>query len=113
MNRIEQIKDISERTGLSESIIRQVWKGTRESLVANLKQGYSYDIQGICHFKLTANRTDDDFGNSMKKISVRATPSNVLKRELGFTELIDATEDIAEVQIMDPDVITYELNSLK
>lgn len=113
MNRVEQIKDISARTGLDEAIIRQVWSGTRESIVESLKKGENYDLYGMCSFKPVL-RTKAEGTNFIDYKSVRVSVSKVLKRDInqGISDDYMDEEEVS-LNIVDPDVLTYELDSLK
>ncbi|MEE1072227.1 MAG: hypothetical protein U0L26_07545 [Cellulosilyticum sp.] len=50
MNIQERYDDISRISGLSEDIIRRVYKATRQSLAQSLKRGERATLPGICTF---------------------------------------------------------------
>lgn len=114
MNRKEQIEDIKQRTGISETIIREVFRGTRESLIESLKRGEVYNIYGICSFT-TSDRVKIDVETQSKKDykTVQVHPSPSLKDDVNKSNEQNSTENEIELNIQDTDVITKELSILK
>jgi nucleoid DNA-binding protein len=116
MNREEQLKDIQNRTGISSTIIREVWRGTRESLIARLKKGETCNIYGICSLK-TSDRVklDTDGRKEYKTIQVKASTS--LVDDVNTQDIRESgNEDngnYAQLSILDKDVLEAELSILK
>jgi nucleoid DNA-binding protein len=83
----ERYDDIAAISGLSEEIIRRVYKATRQSVVKSLKKGERATIPGICTFtpelKDKINYKTQDEGNVLTKyIKVKASASPALDTEL-------------------------------
>lgn len=83
----ERYDEIAKISGLSEDIIRRVYKATRQSIAKSLKRGERSTIPGICTFtpevreKINYNaETEEDV--LRKYIKVKATTSPALETEL-------------------------------
>lgn len=83
----ERYDDIATMSGLSEEIIRRVYKATRQSIVKSLKKGERATIPGICTFvpelrEKINYRTEDANKVLTKYIKVKASASPALDTEL-------------------------------
>lgn len=79
----DRYDDIAARSGLSEEIIRRVFKASRESLAVTLKQGERATLPGICtitpEIRNKINRVDGVIANYIK---LKASPSSAMESEL-------------------------------
>lgn len=100
----ERYDDIAAISGLSEEIIRRVYKATRQSVVKSLKKGERATIPGICTFtpelKDKINyRTEDEGSVLTKYIKVKASASPALDTELEkVCSFINDTEEQERLQ---------------
>lgn len=83
----ERYDDIANMSGLSEEIIRRVFKATRQSMVKSLKKGERATIPGICTFtpelKDKINyKADSEKDVLTKYIKIKASASPALGTEL-------------------------------
>ena len=53
---LERINDISERSGMSQEIVRRVLKASKESLVYTLQKGEKSTLPGIATYKVAAKK---------------------------------------------------------
>lgn len=104
----ERYDDIAAISGLSEEIIRRVYKATRQSVVKSLKKGERATIPGICTFtpelKDKINYKTQDVGSVLTKyIKVKASASPALDTELekvnNFTNAEDEEERLKKEEI--------------
>lgn len=82
MNIKDRYDDISRISGLSEEIIRRVFKATKESLSNSLKHGERATIPGICTLTPEIKNKIELGGESMTTyIKIKASASSVLESE--------------------------------
>ena len=94
MNIQERYDDISKISGLSEEIIRRVFKATRQSLAKSLKQGERATLPGICTLTPELKNRIDIGGESMTTyIKLKASASSAMETELGKVSNFDATSE--------------------
>lgn len=116
----ERYDDIAAISGLSEEIIRRVYKATRQSVVKSLKSGDRATIPGICTFipelKDKINyRTDDESSVLTRYIKVKASASPALDTELekvcSFTNAKDEQDRLEreEMGLSRLNLINHEL----
>lgn len=87
----ERYDDIAKRSGLSEEIIRRVFKASRESLADSLKCGNRATLPGICTITPEVKTKLSIGGGSLiSYIKLKSTPSASLQTEVekltGFKE---------------------------
>lgn len=97
----DRYDDISAISGLSEDIIRRVYKATRQSVVKSLKNGERATIPGICTFtpelKDKINYKTQDEGSVLTKyIKVKANASPALDTELEKVNKFNNADDESE-----------------
>ena len=97
----ERYDDIAAISGLSEEIIRRVYKATRQSIVKSLKNGERATIPGICTFtpelKDKINYKTQDENDILKRyIKVKASASPALGTELEKLNSFNNTDDEQE-----------------
>lgn len=94
MNIQERYDDISKISGLSEEIIRRVFKATRQSLAKSLKQGERATLPGICTLTPELKNRIDIGGESMTTyIKLKASASSAMETELGKISNFDITSE--------------------
>lgn len=94
MNIQERYDDISNISGLSEEIIRRVFKATRQSLAKSLKQGERATLPGICTLTPELKNRIDIGGESMTTyIKLKASASSAMETELGKISNFDITSE--------------------
>lgn len=97
----DRYNDIASISGLSEEIIRRVYKATQHSVAQSLKKGERATIPGICTFtpelRDKINYKATDAGSVLTKyIKVKASASPALNTELEKINSFDSTEDEKE-----------------
>lgn len=97
----ERYDDVAEMSGLSEDIIRRVYKATRQSIVKSLKKGERATIPGICTFtpeiKGKINYTTNNENEVLTRyIKIKANASPALDTELSKLGEFATTEDEQE-----------------
>ena len=106
MNIQQRYEDISRISGLSEDIIRRVFKATRQSLASSLKHGKRATIPGICTITPEIKNRINIGGDSMSTyIKLKASASSAMESELcgidNFDSNGDETSEIdSEEQVM-------------
>lgn len=116
----ERYDDIAAISGLSEEIIRRVYKATRQSVVKSIKKGERATIPGICTFtpelKDKINYRTEDAGSVLTRyIKVKASASPALNTELekicSFTNATDEQERLQqeEIGLSRLNIINHEL----
>lgn len=94
MNIQERYDDISNISGLSEEIIRRVFKATRQSLAKSLKQGERATLPGICTLTPELKNRIDIGGESMTTyIKLKASASSAMETELGKISNFDTKSE--------------------
>lgn len=94
MNIQERYDDISNISGLSEEIIRRVFKAARQSLAKSLKQGERATLPGICTLTPELKNRIDIGGESMTTyIKLKASASSAMETELGKISNFDITSE--------------------
>lgn len=94
MNIQERYDDISKISGLSEEIIRRVFKAARQSLAKSLKQGERATLPGICTLTPELKNRIDIGGESMTTyIKLKASASSAMETELGKISNFDITSE--------------------
>lgn len=79
----DRYDDISALSGLSEDIIRRVYKATRTSLAKSLKKGERATLPGICTITPEIKHRIELGGTSMSSaIKLKAKASPALENEL-------------------------------
>lgn len=87
MNIQERYDDICKKSGLSEDIVRRVFKATRESLAYSLKHGERATLPGIVTMTPEIRNKLNIGADSMTSyIKVKASPSSAMETELGKLE---------------------------
>ena len=106
MNIQERYDDIAKISGLSEDIIRRVYKATRQSLAQSLKKGERATLPGICTFtpeissrinRAKSNEeyiTKEDRAYISKFIRIKAGVSSALETELEKLANFESEEDL-------------------
>lgn len=112
MNIQERYDDISKISGLSESILRQVFKATRVSLINSLKQGERATLPGICTITPSIRQKIEVGANMTSFIKLKATPSSALSSELeklnGFDNTDEDAETTAKLNLFNPELPSYD-----
>lgn len=88
MSVMERIADISERSGMSDTVVRRVLKASRESLIESLKKGEKSTLPGIATYRVVKKQSG---------MGVRSRISDTIVcqlRDIDDTE--EVTEDISE-----------------
>lgn len=94
MNVQQRYEDISRISGLSEDIIRRVFKATRQSLASSLKHGERATIPGICTITPEIKNRINIGGDSMSTyIKLKASASSAMEAELGEIDNFNSNED--------------------
>ena len=103
----DRYSDVAKRTGLSEDIIREVYRATKESLIDSLNRGESATLPGICILRLghvEGMGFDEDnqiVGIEYKKVRIRPVKSfeDILNRETEEVEIDnEAVEELNYVK---------------
>lgn len=103
MNIQARYKDVAKLSGLSEEIVRRVYKATRESLSNSLKKGCRATIPGICTLEPEI-RHKMDFRTYEPKdyIKLKAKPSSAMESEFAQIEKFERDpKDSDDVQEQD------------
>jgi len=127
----ERYDDICELSGLSEEIVRRVFKATRESLVKSLLHGERATLPGIVTLTPEIRNRINYGGTSLiPYIKIKASASTALETEIakqqGFSDANSDEKRIAQEQAgmqllnfvnQDDDnkesgVITHQINAL-
>lgn len=104
----ERYNDIAAISGLSEEIIRRVYKATRQSVVKSLKKGDRATIPGICTFtpelkdKINYKaQAEDDVLTRYIKVKANASPAldTELERMNSFTNAEDEQERLKREEL--------------
>lgn len=104
----ERYNDIADISGLSEEIIRRVYKATRQSVVKSLKKGDRATIPGICTFtpelkdKINYKaQAEDDVLTRYIKVKANASPAldTELERMNSFTNAEDEQERLKREEL--------------
>lgn len=127
----ERYDEICQLSGLSEEIIRRVFKATRESLVKSLLQGERATLPGVV--TLTPEiRTKVGLGgdNLIPYIKIKASASTALETEVAKQQGFNGTDDVerkiaqeqAGMQLLnfvnsqqdssEPGVLTHQIGAL-
>lgn len=119
----DRYNDIVKISGLSEEIVRRVFKATRQSMVKSFKQGERATLPGIVTITPELRNRINEGGTSMTSyIKLKASASPALDTELekvgGFT-LPESEEDrlkreqigLERLNIISPDNTRYNPNS--
>lgn len=110
----ERYDEVSSISGLSEDIIRRVYKATRQSVVNSLKRGQRATIPGICTLTPEIRHKIAPGGKeSIGFIKTKAKTSSALEAELSK---IQKFEDDTETSIGDEgmkrlNLVNAELNN--
>lgn len=79
----ERYDDICEKSGLSEEIVRRVFRATRESIVSSLLKGERSTIPGIVSFTPEIRNKINPGGKSLTPyIKIKSGASTALETEL-------------------------------
>lgn len=79
----DRYNDISSRSGLSEEIIRRVFKAARESMAESIKKGERATLPGICTMIPETRNKINIGGTSMTSyIKIKCTPSSAMETEV-------------------------------
>lgn len=120
MDMQERYNDIAKKTGLSENIIRSVFKATRDSVIESLKHGERATIPGICNFTPDL-RVGYDFGGDKKYfVKAKIKVSSTFEKELKESSIIDqdikngktSVEDLTYVSDGSGIIRATQINSL-
>ena len=82
MNTQERYEEISRMSGLSEDIIRRVFKASRQSLAKSLKEGERATLPGLCTIYPELKTKVEIGGTISKYIKLKANASSALATEL-------------------------------
>lgn len=85
--------EVSELSGISEEVIRRVYKATRTSLVASLKRGEKATLPGICTINASVRNRINIGGEQESYIKLKATPSSALTTELDKLSGFESAEE--------------------
>ena len=97
----ERLEDVSERSGLSEDIIRRVFNAERESIIDSLKRGEKATLIGRCTIEPELRQRLDVGGGLRKIVKLSARVSTSLSNELeDIEEFKDGEEEINMEGIM-------------
>ena len=101
----DRYNDISKKSGLSEEIIRRVFKATRESLATSLKKGDRGTIPGICTMIPEMKSKLNIGGESVTRyIKVKCIPSSAMETELSkinqFNDDNEAGNTVTDEEVM-------------
>lgn len=89
----ERYDDISNLSGLSEDIIRRVFKATRQSIVKSIKRGERATVPGIVTIEPEIKTRINIGGQSMTKyIKLKANASQALDTELSKLQNFESKE---------------------
>lgn len=119
MTRAEQIDRIVSSTGYSEAIIRNVWQATRKCMIDALKRGETFDLCGFCSFKPVERHKLCENGELKYYTSVQIGTSRTIKNELESELKNDTKENVyledteVDIQVVDNDVLAYDISALK
>lgn len=100
----DRYKDISERSGLSEDIVRRVLSAETESILESLKKGERATLIGRCTLRPDIRSKIEVGGKRVKYIRARATPSSIIQNELGQlseyeVDELDREEDMEGIAV--------------
>lgn len=96
MNIQERYEDIARISGLSEEIVRRVFKAARQSLATSLKQGERATLPGICTLTPELKNRIELGGESMTTyIKLKASASSAMETELGKIDSFSSESDRA------------------
>lgn len=97
MNIQDRYDDISELSGLSEEIIRRVFKATRQSLAKSLLRGERATLPGICTLTPELKNKIDIGGESMTTyIKLKASASSAMETELSKVKEFEKEDNSIE-----------------
>lgn len=95
----ERYDEVSMLSGLSEEVIRRVYKATRQSLAMSLKRGELATLPGICSITPEIRNRIDIGGESMTSyIKLKAKPSTALDSEIAKLDNFESEEEQKELQ---------------
>lgn len=107
MNIQERYDDISAISGLSEDIIRRVFKATRESMAKSLKKGERATLPGICTIVPDLRQRLDIGGeNVVSYIKLKASSSSALETELQKLNSFENEEDVQKKEDIEQERLT-------
>jgi nucleoid DNA-binding protein len=91
----DRYEDISKLSGLSEEVVKRLFKATRESIAKSLKSGSNATIPGICTITPDVRtKIDTNKCERVKFINLKVRPSSALESEMrkttGFTDKREA-----------------------
>jgi nucleoid DNA-binding protein len=87
----ERYDEVARLSGLSEEVIRRVYKATRQSIALSLKRGERATIPGICSITPELrNKIDREQCKVVTTIKIKAKASTALESEL---DRINSFED--------------------
>jgi hypothetical protein len=118
----ERYDEVSSISGLSEDIIRRVYKATKESMAQSLKRGERATLPGICtitpEIKSKINYKEGVVSNYIK---LKAKPSTAMESELDRLNNFDIAdnkekeqaeeEGLKKLNYMTPELKTYSYRS--
>lgn len=101
----ERYDEIVALSGLSEQIVRRVFKATKQSLAKSLRQGNRATLPGVCTI-YPEIRSKIDLGgkSSTPYIKLKAKPSSALETEFNSIKQFETKES------EDQEVVTVQLN---
>lgn len=98
----ERISDICARTGLSESIVRRVLEGERQSVVSSLKKGEQAQLIGRCTFIPGVGAKLGNQGEIVQMITIKCKPAigliNEVRKDGLFKEEVEEEKGLDELE---------------
>ena len=116
----DRYDDISALSGLSEDIIRRVFKATRQSVTKSIKKGEKATVPGLVTFYPEMRSRLNSGGTSMSQyIKIKSTVSSALETELAKLgefekeQEYDNTSGLEKLCFMSPQFPDYTKDGIR